>query len=138
LTTSTQTTSNSATFDWGTTAYDATRGASVTYQNHFNGMSCINTACHKHTFSIGGTAYQADGTTALANAQIGVLLNGKLTTTYTGNGGNFFTSIAGGADWSSAQVAIRTSTGTVVMPVDSKNNGDCNTCHSSTNRITVP
>lgn len=127
-----------STFDWGTTPYDATRGASIAYQNHFNGVTCVSATCHAHTIRMGGTVYQADGVTPAANVQIGIFINGQLSTTYTGTQGNFYSGANGVTNWSVAQIALRTSTGTVTMPVGASASGDCNTCHDATHRITVP
>jgi hypothetical protein len=124
---------SSATFDWGTTTYNSSGGASVTYQGHYTGQGCVGTACHKHTFSFGGTVYQSNGTTTAGNVQIGILMNGALTTTYSGKQGNFFGS--SGSGWSTAQIAIRTDSGTLVMPTNASASGNCNGCHSAANRI---
>ena len=137
VTTGTLTNAGAAAFDWGTTTYDATQGANVAYQGHYNGVAC-SAACHSHSFNVGGTLYLSDGTTAAANAQVGVLADGTLTTGYSGSGGNFYFSKANVANWATVQIAVRTLTGTLVMPVNASATGNCNNCHSATNRITVP
>ncbi len=127
-----------ATFDWNSSNYDSNGGANVAYQTgHFAGLACLAT-CHAHSMTFGGTAYQANGTSAAANAEIGLLVNGNLTTTYAGSAGNFFATVAGTVDWATAQIAIRSSSGTSVMPVNANATGNCNDCHGSTNRIVVP
>jgi predicted heme/steroid binding protein len=102
-------------------------------------MACL-ASCHTHTFTAGGTIYQANGTTAASNVEIGIIVNGTLYTTYSGSGGNFYLTIPGTVNWSTAQIAIRTSTGTAVHPATSGLNGNCNSsnCHGSSNRIVVP
>ena len=74
---------------------------------------------------------------AVGNVQIGIRMGGTLYTTYSGNRGNFFANNSG-TSWSTAQIAIRTAAGTMVMPTNPSASGDCNTCHGSTNRIVTP
>jgi hypothetical protein len=125
-------------FEWGSSSYDANGGDNVAYQTgHYPGMTCLM-SCHEHTMTFGGTAYQPNGTSAAANAQIGLLVNGNLTTTYSGSAGNFFATVSGTVDWATAQIGIRTSTGTLGMPVNTSANGNCNSCHGASNRIVVP
>lgn len=129
--------SSAATFDWGATAYSASGGASIRYQGHYTGQGCIGTACHNHTISYGGTVYQSNGTTTAGNVQIGILMGATLTTTYSGTQGNFYGNLSG-TDWANAVIAIRNASGTAVMPANSKATGNCNNCHSSSNRIVAP
>lgn len=126
-----------APFDWGSSGFDVSGGNGVSYQGHFTGMAC-HASCHSHNFTAAGTLYQADGTTPLANAQIGILVDGTLTTTYSGSQGNFYVTFGNSVNWSGAQMAIRTATGTSVMPANSNANGNCNDCHNSSNRIVAP
>jgi hypothetical protein len=136
--TSTASTSTAA-FNWGTNTYNPSGGSSISYQTHEVGTACL-ASCHSHRFTTGGTIYQANGTTAAANVEIGVIVNGTLYTTYSGSGGNFYLTISGTVDWSTAQVAIRTSTGTAVHPTTTGMSGNCGSanCHTSSNRIVVP
>jgi hypothetical protein len=131
--------STSRSFDWGTSTYNANGGVNVSHQTHDNGLACL-ASCHAHTFQTGGTAYAANGTTAAANVQFGVRINGTLYTDYSGSGGNFFMSIPGTLDWASAQVAMRNANGTTVHPTTSGMSGNCNAsnCHGTSNRITQP
>jgi hypothetical protein len=124
-------------FDWGTATYNASGGASVTYQGHYTGQSCIDATCHKHKISLGGTVYQANGTSTASNVQIGIRMNGALTTTYAGKQGNFFANLSA-PSWDTAQIAIRTDAGTRVMPANATASGNCNGCHSASNRIVTP
>jgi hypothetical protein len=137
-TTSAITNAGASAFDWGAEPYDASKGALIAYQNHFNGMSCVSATCHVHTFHVGGTVYLADGVTPATNVQIGLFVDGVLSTTYAGTQGNFYSGTITGTNWSTAQIALRTSTGTVAMPVHASASGDCNTCHDATHRITAP
>lgn len=109
----------------------------MAYQGHYTGQQCVNPACHKHKISFGGTTYQSNGATAIGNVQIGIRMGGTLVTTYSGSKGNFYANLSG-TGWSSAQIAIRTATGTAVMPTNASASGDCNTCHGSSNRIVTP
>jgi hypothetical protein len=129
--------STGATFDWGTTAYSASGGSSVRYQGHYTGQGCLATACHNHTISYGGTVYLANGTATAGNVQIGIRIGNTLTTTYSGTQGNFYGNLSG-ATWASATIAIRNATGTAIMPANASASGNCNSCHSSANRIVVP
>ena len=128
---------DAAEFDWGPTSYDKTGGSSVTYQDHFNGDPCFAT-CHDHGITIGGTVYQANGTDAASNAEIGVWLGGALFTCYAGSNGNFFTNFLGTVDWTNAAIAVRDANGTRKMPANPNASGNCNSCHDSTQRIVVP
>jgi hypothetical protein len=130
--------STTADFDWGTTTYNSSGGSSVRYQGHYTGQGCLSCKSFTHrTFTFGGTVYQGNGSSTAANAQIGILVNGSLTTTYSGSQGNFYASISGSA-WSTAQIAVRTSAGTRVMPANSTASGDCNSCHGTSNRLVTP
>ncbi len=124
-------------FDWGPTKYDANGGSSITYQDHFNGDPCFD-ACHDHRITIGGTVYQANGTDASSNAEVGVWIGGALFTSYTGINGNFFTNFLGAADWAKATIAVRNANGTKRMPANPNASGDCNHCHESALRIVSP
>jgi len=79
----------------------------------------------------------SNGTSTAGNVQIGIRMGTKLTTAYSGSQGNFYGSISG-ASWTGATIAIRNATGTAVMPANSSVSGNCNNCHSSSNRIVVP
>jgi hypothetical protein len=124
-------------FDWGAVSYDANGGTNITYQDHYNGTACFM-SCHSHSFTFGGTLYQADGTTAAANVQIGILSNGTLTTTYSGTKGNFFASIGATVDWTAVQIAVRSAAGARAMPINASASGNCNNCHGASNRILAP
>jgi len=124
-------------FDWGPTSYDITSGSSVAYQDHLNGERCF-AACHDHAITVGGTAYQADGTSTASNGQIGIWLNGALFTSYVGSNGNFFTNFFGKVDWTNAAIAVRNENGTKLMPANPNASGDCNYCHIGNHRIIVP
>jgi hypothetical protein len=126
--------SSTSAFDWGTTAYNASGDSSVAYQGHYTGQSCVSATCHKHKISFGGTVYQSNGTTTADSAQIGIRMGGTLTTTYGGKQGNFFGNLTGDT-WSSAQIAVRTASGTQVMPSNDSASGNCNGCHTTSNRI---
>jgi hypothetical protein len=128
-------TTTTSTFDWGNSSYDTNGGANVSYQGHYTGTACLM-SCHAHTMSVGGTVYQSNGTTTAANVQLGIRIDGNLTTTYSGTQGNFFTSAS--ANWATAQIAVRNAQGTQIMPANPSANGNCNSCHGSANRITVP
>jgi hypothetical protein len=130
-------TGGAAAFDWGTSVYNITGGSSLGHQGHNTGAACLAT-CHAHTFQAGGTIYQADATTTSANVQIGILMNGTLSVAYSGSQGNFYLPIAGTLDWTTAQIAIRTSAGVAIHPSVSGLSGSCNSCHNSSNRIVVP
>jgi hypothetical protein len=131
--------STAASFDWGSTAYNSSGGSGIAFQTHYTGQACMAT-CHKHTMTYGGTAYQSNGTAGAANAQIGLLINGTLSTTYSGSRGTFYGNLSGTVNWATAQIAIRTATGTLNMPVNASASGNCNSCHSGTGtkRITTP
>jgi hypothetical protein len=96
----------------------------------------VNPACHRHKLTFGGSVYQSNGTTTVGNAQIGIRMGGTLVTTYSGSKGNFYSNASG--TWATAQIAIRTATGTAVMPTNASASGDCNTCHNASNRIVTP
>ena len=128
---------DAARFDWGPTRYDPTGGSSVNYQDHFNGDPCF-ASCHDHGITIGGTVYQANGTDAASNVQIGVFLGGALFTSYCGSNGNFFTNFLGNLDWTQAAIAVRNENGTMEMPANPDANGNCNLCHDSSHRIVIP
>jgi hypothetical protein len=135
---STGTNSTMPSFDWGGTSYDATGGINVDHQTgHYPGAICF-ASCHLHTITLGGSAYQSDGTSAAANAQIGLRANGTLTTFYAGSAGNFFATISGTIDWTTAQIALRTEKGALSMPINANASGNCNNCHGTSNRIVVP
>jgi hypothetical protein len=119
------------------TDYDVNGGSKVAYQGHYTGMACFQT-CHSHTMTVGGTAYQADGTTTAANAQVRILANNTVTSTYSGSQGNFYLTIPGTVDWAATQISIRNANGTLTMPARSNTSGNCNSCHDGTNRIVVP
>jgi cytochrome c553 len=128
-------------FDWGATVFDASAGNAILYQDHMNGMGCINAACHGATTfaaNASGTVYQADGTTYASNVQIGVFIDGALGTTYAGTMGNFYVTLPSATNWATAQIALRTATGSVAMPVNTAATGNCNSCHDATNRIVTP
>jgi len=124
-------------FDWGTTTYNASGGASVAYQGHFTGQSCLSATCHKHNITYGGTIYQSNGSSTAGNVQIGIRAGSNLVTTYSGSQGNFYGNISG-ASWATAQIAIRNASGTAVMPTNASASGECNSCHGSSNRLVVP
>lgn len=125
-------------FDWSDTSYDAKGGDGIGYQQgHYPGLPCFST-CHDHAITLGGTAYQANGTTAASNVQIGILVGGKLSQTYSGTAGNFYLTIDGDIDWATAQIAVRTDRGSRAMPLNSQASGNCNGCHKSSNRIVTP
>jgi hypothetical protein len=129
-----------AVFNWGIVTYSVTGGSGIGHQGHDTGQACL-ASCHNHAFQTGGTIYQANGTTTAANVQVGIIMmNGTLMTTYSGSQGNFYLSLSGTQDWSTAQVAIRTATGTSVHPTVAAMSGNCNSagCHDSSNRIVVP
>jgi hypothetical protein len=126
-----------ATFDWGSSTYSASGGSSVSYQGHYTGQSCVATACHNHNITFGGTLYQPSGSSTAGNVQIGIRIGGTLTTTYSGTQGNFYGKLSG-TDWANATIAVRNATGTLVMPVNASASGNCNNCHSSSNRIVAP
>lgn len=130
--------SSSTDFDWGTNTYDPAGGQAIGHQGHNTGQGCL-ASCHSHRFTVGGTVYQSNGTTTAANVEIGVLIGGTLYTGYSGSQGNFyFSGVPSSANWASAQIAIRTATGTAVHPTTSGLSGNCNSCHGSSNRIVVP
>lgn len=103
---------------------------------HNAGRDCIG--CHEGdgpSFTIAGTAYQANGTTAAAGATIVVEdAAGKLFNLVTASNGNFYTT-------QSVRFPVKTY-GTkcpdVAEMVSSVTNGSCNTCHGSSMRITIP
>jgi hypothetical protein len=129
--------SSEATFDWGTSSYNPSGGSGVAYQGHFTGQTCVAPACHRHNIKYGGTLYQSNGLTTAGNVQIGLRIGGSLTITYSGSQGNFYGNISG-TDWANATIAVRNARGTSVMPGNAKATGDCNNCHSASNRIVVP
>lgn len=124
-------------FNWGSVTYSPTGGSAVNHQGHNTGAACL-ASCHSHNFQAGGTIYQSNGTTAAGNIQVGVIMNGTLFTAYSGSQGNFFFPISGTLNWATAQIAIRSATGTAVHPATSGLSGNCNSCHNSSNRIVVP
>jgi hypothetical protein len=131
------TTASTGAFDWGSTTYSSSGGSGTGYQGHYTGQTCVDTTCHRHNITFGGTIYQSNGSSTAGNIQIGILMGGKLTTAYSGSQGNFYGNISG-TSWSTAQIAIRNSTGTQVMPTNDKATGNCNNCHGSSNRIVAP
>ncbi len=124
-------------FNWGTSTYNPTGGSAVNHQGHNTGAACL-ASCHSHNFQAGGTIYQTNGTSTAGNVQIGIIMNGTLFTGYSGTQGNFFFAVSGTLNWATAQVAIRTATGTAIHPATTGLSGNCNSCHNSTNRIVVP
>jgi hypothetical protein len=133
-------TASGGTASGGTSAstdYDIKGGANVSHQGHYTGTACI-AACHAHGLNVGGTAYLADGTTTVANAQLRIVANSISYSTYSGSQGNFFTTIPSRVDWATAQISIRNANGTLTMPTNSNASGNCNSCHDSSNRIVVP
>ena len=109
----------------------------MNHQGHNTGAACL-ASCHSHSFQAGGTIYQTNGTTTAGNVQVGIIMKNTLFTSYSGTQGNFFVPISGTLDWTTALIAIRTATGTAIHPTTSGLSGNCNSCHTSTNRIVVP
>lgn len=128
---------STANFSWGDGSYDSNGGANVAYQGHFTGTACF-AACHAHGMTFAGTVYAADGTSPASNAQLGIVIDGRLVSTYSGSQGNFYGSLSGTIDWAKAQIAVRTSGGTKVMATNVDANGNCNGCHGGGARIVVP
>lgn len=134
-------TSTATGFDWAGSAFDATAGAAIDHQDHFNGMGCISVACHgttNFTANASGTIYQADGTTPASNVQVGIFIDGALSTTYAGSQGNFWVTLPSVTGFATARIALRTAAGTTLMPVNAAATGNCNGCHTATNRIMTP
>ena len=130
-------TGGAAAFNWGSVTYSPTGGSAMSHQGHNTGAACL-ASCHSHNFQAGGTIYQSNGTTTAGSIQVGVIMNGALFTSYSGTQGNFYIPITGTLNWATAQIAIRSATGTAIHPVTSGLSGNCNSCHNSSNRITVP
>ena len=109
--------------------------------NHAGSSPCLS--CHKSggaassaVWLMGGIVYSdTTSTTAVPSAEIGIKDGDQFWSTYSATNGYFWLpSSAGTINWSSADIRIRTVKGELAMH-SRATSGDCQTCHSSGNRI---
>lgn len=105
---------------------------------HRAGDACLS--CHRSGGSApawlyGGTVYS--GSAGVAHVQVGIKDGSNFYSSYSADNGNIWLpASAGSVNWATAEIRIRGSAGEAIMP--GHGNGDCNTCHGSSNRITAP
>lgn len=114
-------------------------------KSHYEGQNCMN--CHsaggkgEGVFITAGTVYKSSGQTVYPNAIVTLSTgaNGTGTvraTIYCDAKGNFFTTEA--IDFSGGLYpAVKNSSGTYSYMQSSTTEGACNSCHETSNRITV-
>jgi len=113
--------------------------------SHNVGTACMN--CHnsggsnEYWWTVAGTVYKPDGATLNTNSTIYLFsgINGTgnpVLTLPVDAKGNFYTSSAVSFG-SGLYPEVKSSSGEVRFMEESVTNGNCNSCHSSTKRITV-
>jgi hypothetical protein len=112
-------------------AYDPAGQPTPADGEHQAGNNCM--VCHTSgpgdpLFVLGGTVYQADGTSPAANVEVGVRDNSGFYSGYSATNGNFWVPVPGTIDWASADVRMRNENGESMMI--STATGACNQCHA--------
>jgi hypothetical protein len=121
-------------------SYDPAGLPDVQNGKHSPGMNCER--CHAsgdETFLFGGTVYEADGTTAAPNVEVGVRDGTNFYSSYTATNGNFWVLATGGAtiDWANADVRVRNQKGERQKEITATS-GACNSCHTGAAALKEP
>jgi hypothetical protein len=134
-------TSSGTVSNWWPTAFDAAASPNPANGKHNAGKACLS--CHVSggqapSWLFGGTIYDSAGTTGVAHLQIGIKDGTKFFSTYSATNGNIWLPTASNTvNWANAEIRLRSATGEKIMG-KTATSGDCNSCHSSGNRILTP
>jgi hypothetical protein len=137
----TSTGTSSGTGSWWPAAFNATTLPNPSNGNHNAGKACLS--CHVSggqapSWLFGGTTYDSAGTTGVAHLQIGIKDGTKFFSAYSATNGNIWLPTASNTvNWANAEIRLRSATGEKIMG-KTATSGDCNSCHSSGNRILTP
>ena len=137
----TSTGTSTGTGSWWPAAFSATTLPNPSNGNHNAGRACFS--CHGSggsapSWLFGGTIYDSAGTTGVGHLQVGIKDGTKFFSAYSATNGNIWLPTASNTvNWANAEIRIRSATGEKIMP-SAATSGDCNSCHSSGNRISTP
>lgn len=132
------TSTGTGTSDWWPTAFDANASPNG---KHNAGKACLS--CHKTggqgpAWLFGGTIYNQAGSTGVGHVQVGIKDGTKFFSAYSASNGNIWLPLGSNSvNWATAEIRVRTATSESSM-TKAPTNGDCNSCHDSTNRIMTP
>jgi hypothetical protein len=127
--------------NWWPTAFDANANPSPLSGKHNPGRACLG--CHKTggqgpAWLFGGTIYDQAGSAGVNHVQVGIKDGTKFFSAYSATNGNIWLPLGSNSiNWATAEIRVRTAAGESTM-TKTATSGDCNSCHDSTNRITMP